>query len=44
MLDEDASVEEYLAGLQRAINEGWLEWHQCHAYVLFTSKGAERFA
>ncbi len=44
LLDEGASVAEYLAGLQRAIDEGWLEWHQCRAYVLLTPKGAERFA
>ncbi len=44
MLDEGASVAEYSAGRDRAIDEGFVAWHQCRAYVLLTPKGAERFA
>jgi len=44
LLDEGASVDEYRAGLQRAIDEGLLELHLSRAYVLFTQLGAERFA
>jgi len=44
MLSEGASVEEYRAGSQRAIDEGLLELHQSRGYVLFTAAGAERFA
>lgn len=44
LLNEGASVDEYKAGLQRAIDEGLLELHVSRAYVLFTAAGAERFA
>ena len=44
LLDEGASVDEYKAGLQRAIDEGLLEIHLSRAYVMFTPAGAERFA
>jgi hypothetical protein len=44
LLNEGASVEEYRAGLERAILEELLELHQSRAYVLFAPKGAKRFA
>jgi len=43
-LNEGASVEDYRAGLERAILEELLELHQSRAYVLFAPKGAKRFA
>lgn len=44
MLDEGASVDEYIAARDLAIAEGLIELHQSRAYVIFTEKGAERFA
>lgn len=44
MLDEGASVDEYRAGVQRAIAEGFIEMHASGAYVIFTQMGAEQFA
>ena len=37
-------AQEYRACLQHAIDEGFIAWHQCHAYVLFKPKAAEGFA
>ena len=44
MLDEGASVEEYVAARDRAVAEGLITMHQSGAYVTLTDKGAERFA
>jgi hypothetical protein len=44
MLDEGASVAEYLAARDRAVAEGLVMMHLSRAYVIFTEKGAERFA
>jgi hypothetical protein len=44
MLDEGASVDEYIAARDLAIAEGFLTMHPSRAYVLFTEKGAESFA
>jgi hypothetical protein len=44
MLDEGASVEEYIAARDLAVTEGLITMHLSRAYVLFTAKGAERFA
>jgi hypothetical protein len=38
------SPDEYVAGLQMAINRGWLEIHRSGTYVKFTEAGAEPFA
>jgi hypothetical protein len=44
MLDEGARVDEYVAARDLAIAEGFITLHLSRAYVLFTDKGAERFA
>ena len=38
------SPEEYWAGLQRAIEKGWLKLHESGTYVKFTQAGADLFA
>lgn len=38
------SVEEYRAGLERAIGKGWLVLHESGTFVRFTQAGAELFA
>jgi len=35
---------EYKAGLDRAIERGWLELHDSGTYVKFTQAGADLFA
>jgi hypothetical protein len=35
---------EYSAGLDRAIERGWLQLHESGTYVKFTQAGAELFA
>jgi hypothetical protein len=42
MLDEGASVEEYIAARDLAVTEGFITMHLSRAYVLFTEKGADR--
>jgi hypothetical protein len=44
MLDEVASVDEYVAARDLSLAEGLITLHLSRAYVLFTEKGAERFA
>ena len=44
LLDEGASVDEYIAARARAVAEGLITIHVSGAYVIFTEKGAERFA
>jgi hypothetical protein len=43
MLDEGASVAEYIAARDLAVAKGFITMHLSRAYVLFTEKGAERF-
>jgi hypothetical protein len=44
MLDKDgATPAEYWAGLQFAIERGWLEYHTSGTYVRFLQKGSELF-
>jgi hypothetical protein len=38
------SADEYVAGLQMAIDRGWLWRHRSGAYVKFTQAGAELYA
>ena len=43
-LRADGSVDEYRAGLERAISNGWLIRHESGVYVKFTQAGADLFA
>jgi hypothetical protein len=36
--------EEFRAGIQRAVDKGWLARHEFGTYVMFTQAGAELFA
>ena len=40
-LKAGGSPDEYVAGLQTAIDRGWLEIHRSGTYVKFTQAGAE---
>jgi hypothetical protein len=44
LFKEGGTPEEYRAGLQFAIDRGWLWKHESGTYVKFTSAGAEMFA
>ena len=44
MLDEGASVAEYVAARDLAVTEGFITMQLSGAYVSFTEKGAVRFA
>jgi hypothetical protein len=39
-----ATPAEYKAGLDRAIEKGWLELHESGTFVKFTQAGADLFA
>jgi hypothetical protein len=43
-LEAGGSPDEYRAGLDRAIANGWLWRHESGTYVKFTPLGAELFA
>jgi hypothetical protein len=43
-LRADGSVDEYRAGLERAISNGWVIPHESGVYVKFTQAGADLFA
>jgi hypothetical protein len=43
-LQADGSPDEYRAGIERAIANGWLIRHRSSAYVKFTQAGADLFA
>jgi hypothetical protein len=43
-LQAGGSADEYVAGLQMAIDRGWLEIHRSGTYVKFTQAGADLFA
>ncbi|PAY04819.1 hypothetical protein CK489_36410 [Bradyrhizobium sp. UFLA03-84] len=45
MLDEDkATLAEYWAGLQHAIGQGWLEYHESGTFVRMLQAGKDLFA
>jgi hypothetical protein len=44
LFDLKATPAEYSAGLNPAIERGWLEMHESGTYVKFTQAGAELFA
>jgi hypothetical protein len=39
-----ASADEYRAGIERAIENGWLVRHESGTFVKFTQAGADLFA
>ena len=41
---EKGTPDEYKAGLDLAIERGWLAWHQSGSFVRFTQSGADLFA
>jgi hypothetical protein len=43
-LQAGGSADEYVAGLQTAIDRGWLEKHRSGTYVKFTQEGADIFS
>jgi hypothetical protein len=43
-LQAGGSADEHVAGLQTAIDRGWLEIHRSGTYVKFTQAGADLFA
>lgn len=43
-LREGGSADEYRAGLERAIGNGWLIPHESGVYVKFTQAGADLFS
>jgi hypothetical protein len=44
LFEQKASPAEYKAGLDLAIQRGWLWLHESGTYVKFTATGAELFA
>jgi hypothetical protein len=44
LFEHEGSPAEYKAGLDRAIEHGWLALHESGTYVKFTPTGAELFA
>ena len=43
-LQAGGSADEYVAGLQTAIDRGWLDIHRSGTYMKFTQAGVELFA
>ena len=43
-LKAGGTPDQYRAGIQRAIDKGWLTRHELGTYVKFTAAGAELFA
>ena len=41
---EKGTPDEYRAGLDLAVERGWLGLHECGTFVRFTQGGAELFA
>jgi hypothetical protein len=41
---ERATPAEYKAGLERAIEKGWIELHESGTFVRFTQQGKDLFA
>jgi hypothetical protein len=44
LFQDKAAPAEYWAGLQRAIEKGWLVLHESGTFVTFTPAGADLFA
>ena len=44
LFDLKGTPDEFLAGLDLAIERGWLDLHESGTYVKFTQAGAELFA
>ena len=44
LFKDKATPHEYLAGLQRAIEQGWLTLHESGTFVTFRPAGADLFA
>jgi hypothetical protein len=44
LFKDGASPAEHWAGLQRAIEKGWLKLHESGTFVTFTPEGADLFA
>jgi hypothetical protein len=44
LLKEKATPAEYKAGLDPAIEKGWLEMHESGTFARFTQAGADLFA
>jgi hypothetical protein len=44
LYDLRGTPDEYWAGLQRAIEKGWLKLHESGTYVKFTQAGTDLFA
>ena len=44
LYQDNASPDEYWAGLQFAIKKGWLKYHESGTFVTFTPAGADLFA
>jgi hypothetical protein len=44
LFQHKATPAEYKAGLDRAIQNGWLELHESGTFVRFTQAGADLFA
>jgi hypothetical protein len=38
------TAEQFRAGIQRAVDKGWMASHESGTYVMFTPAGAELFA
>jgi hypothetical protein len=43
-LKAGGTAEQFRAGIQRAVDKGWLARHESGTYVKFTPAGAELFA
>ena len=44
LFKDKANPDEYWAGLQHAIEKGWLTYHESGTFVTFTPSGADLFA
>jgi hypothetical protein len=43
-LKPGGTAEQFRAGIQRAVDKGWMVRHESRTYVMFTPAGAELFA
>jgi hypothetical protein len=43
-LKAGGTAEQFRAGIQRAVDKGWMVRHESGTYVKFTASGAELFA
>ncbi len=44
LFKDGATPDEYWVGLQRAIEKGWITYHESGTFVTFTPAGADLFA